>query len=87
MGIPGSALLITVAASRPFIKGMARSITTKSGFSWAAFSMASTPFAASPHTRNCVSPSTAARMVYRVYSKQYREDPSYWPCWKGGRVG
>src|SRR6267154_3582466 len=53
--------LNTLAASSPFICGMARSMSTKSGLSSFACLIASTPLEASPHTRNLVRDLMAVR--------------------------
>ena len=67
-GTVGIVFLNTFAASRPFICGMARSMSTKSGLSSFACLIASTPLEASPHTRNLVRDSMAVRMAIRSLS-------------------
>ena len=67
-GTVGIVFLNTFAASRPFICGMARSMSTKSGLSSFACLIASRPLEASPHTRNLVRDSMALRMAIRSLS-------------------
>jgi hypothetical protein len=78
-GTVGNVFLNTFAASRPFMCGMARSMSTKSGLSSFACLIASTPLEASPHTRNLVRASMAARMASSlalyVIDNQNRFDP------------
>ncbi len=65
MGTLGIVFLSTIAASTPFISGMARSMITRSGRSSLAFLIASAPSEASPQTRNFASASTAERITAR----------------------
>jgi len=67
-GTVGIVFLNTFAASRPFICGIARSMSTKSGLSSLARLIASTPLEASPHTRNSVRDSMAVRIAVRSLS-------------------
>jgi len=65
-GTSGSIAFKTDPASSPFIAGIEKSITIKSGWSVLAFSMASSPLTASPQTSKLVRDSTKDRSSFRA---------------------
>jgi hypothetical protein len=65
-GRDGNKRLSTRAASRPFITGIERSSTIKSGLSCCAFSIASRPSAASPLTSQPACCSNVSRIILRI---------------------
>jgi hypothetical protein len=65
-GTSGIVRFKTLAASAPFMRGIAKSKIIKSGFSSFAFSIASTPSVASPQISKHVWFSTKARMSVRI---------------------
>src|SRR6266851_9819221 len=67
-GTAGINLLRTLAASMPFITGIERSSTIKSGCSSCAFSIASRPFSASPHTSKSASDVNNSQSARRIIS-------------------
>jgi len=65
-GVCGIAFFKTVAASAPFKRGIARSISIKSGWNVFAFSIASTPSIASRTLRSVCLPSSNIRTDRRI---------------------
>src|SRR5437762_3768435 len=70
------------AASNPFMTGMERSSTINSGRSCWAFSIASFPFSASPHTARSASRWKRSQSTLRIHglSSTIRTDLQEWEC-------
>src|SRR5438132_3538053 len=79
-GTEGSSHLSIRAASSPFITGMERSSTINSGRSCWAFSIASFPFSASPHTTRSASRWKRSQSTLRIQglSSTIRTDLQDW---------
>src|ERR1700730_17837782 len=69
MGVDGEFDFSVSAASSPFMMGMDKSSTIRSGTNSSALSMASMPFTASPTTLNPGSASNKARTAMRTLSE------------------
>jgi hypothetical protein len=64
--VPGNACFKTDAVAIPVIRGIAISSSMRSGFNFPAFSIASTPSAASPQTRSSREVSSTIRSAVRI---------------------